>query len=118
MATAPTEATSIDASEATTKKTTTITQVDLGRRLVEYFCVVSSIEYDGTKKKHPEEIDWKTESVSAENDKYQFKPAISARYPQHDHPDNPLHDNVVYFCHPSGGIQLRTEPHMPKVRNR
>lgn len=114
MSTAPMEATSIDASEAaTSKKTTTITQVDPGRRLVEYFCVVSSIEYDGTRKKN-EEIDWKTESNNA-NDKYQFKPAITARYPQHDHPDNPLHDNVVYFCHPSGAIQLRNDPYMPKV---
>ena len=64
--------------------------------------------------------DWKTES-SYEQDEddvfsaYQFKPTITARYPLHDHPDNPLHDNVTFFCHPSGGIQLRTEEYMPKV---
>jgi hypothetical protein len=46
---------------------------------------------------------------------YTFRPTITARYPFHDHPDNPLHENVTFFCHPSGRIQLRTEPAMPKV---
>jgi hypothetical protein len=45
-----------------------------------------------------------------------FQPLITARYPLHDHMDNPLHDNVIFFCHPSGNIHLRTEPYMPKVR--
>jgi hypothetical protein len=44
-----------------------------------------------------------------------FQPTITARYPLHDHSDNPLHDNVIFFCHPSGNIHLRTEPYMPKV---
>jgi hypothetical protein len=44
-----------------------------------------------------------------------FQPMITARYPLHDHSDNPLHDNVIFFCHPSGSIHLRTEPYMPKV---
>lgn len=66
--------------------------------------------------------DWKTESSYEHDDEedsiyaaYQFKPTITARYPLHNHPDNPLDDNVTFFCHPSGGIQLRTEEYMPKV---
>jgi hypothetical protein len=46
-----------------------------------------------------------------------FKPVITARYPLYDHEDNPLHENVTFFCHPSGAIQLKKEEHMPKVRN-
>jgi hypothetical protein len=66
--------------------------------------------------------DWKTESSYCDEQdedvfaQYQFKPTITARYPLHDHPDNPLHDNVIFFCHPSGSIQLRMEEYMPKVR--
>jgi hypothetical protein len=45
-----------------------------------------------------------------------FRPTLTARYPLHDHPDNPLHENVAFFCHPSGIIAVRLEPFMPKVR--
>ena len=106
------------------------------RRLVEYFVIVSSVEqaHDPQKEnqdaKHKQQKpisggdisfqDWKTESSFDHDEedayaKYQFKPTITARYPLHDHPDNPLHDNVTFFCHPSGRIQLRTEAYMPKV---
>jgi hypothetical protein len=118
----------IDASETGTKSNAKIAQI-ADRRLVEYFLIVSSIEQaasDEVKVAHQRNgdisfQDWKTES-SYEQDEddvfsaYQFKPTITARYPLHDHPDNPLHDNVTFFCHPSGGIQLRTEEYMPKVR--
>ena len=110
------------------------------RRLIEYFVIVSSVEQkhdpsslEDKKKKDLQKSkaassgdisfqDWKTESSfddqGEEEDPYaayQFKPTITARYPLHDHPDNPLHDNVTFFCHPSGRIQLRTEEYMPKV---
>jgi len=108
------------------------------RRLVEYFVIVSSVEQKHDplaaekKDKNKKQAaggdisfqDWKTESSfddpggDYEEDAYaayQFKPTITARYPLHDHPDNPLHDNVTFFCHPSGRIQLRTEKYMPKV---
>ena len=101
------------------------------RRLVEYFVIVSSVEqaHDPEKKQTKPTSggggdisfqDWKTESSFDHDEedvyaKYQFKPTITARYPLHDHPDNPLHDNVTFFCHPSGRIQLRTEEYMPKV---
>lgn len=106
------------------------------RRLVEYFVIVSSVEQaaladhrkaaaDSKQQQQNGDIsfsDWKTEASFDHGDEedvfsaYQFKPTITARYPLHDHPDNPLHDNVTFFCHPSGGIQLRTEEYMPKVR--
>jgi hypothetical protein len=105
---------------------------DIGRRLVEYFVVVSSIEKkpeDEKKKKNqpPQSsndpnLAWKTESNSQEDvdefSEYIFRPTITARYPLHDHHDNPLHDNVTFFCHPTGCIHLCTDEYMPKVRKR
>ena len=101
---------------------------DIGRRLVEYFVVVSSVERkpedEKKKKNQPQSSDdpnlaWKTESLSQEDvdefAEYTFRPTITARYPLHDHHDNPLHDNVTFFCHPTGAIHLRTENFMPKV---
>jgi hypothetical protein len=102
------------------------------RRLVEYFVIVTSIENQSKTSANPSakaapknnngEIsfnDWKTDSGYDDEEEifaaYPFKPIITARYPLYDHTDNPLHDNVVYFCHPSGKIQLRTEHVMPKV---
>lgn len=98
------------------------------RRLVEYFVIISSVEC-GDKSAAPSQAqnngdisfnDWKTDSgYDCEEEvfaSYPFKPTITARYPLYDHSDNPLHDNVVFFCHPSGKIQLRTEHVMPKVR--
>jgi hypothetical protein len=119
-----------------TKKTAKLTQIekqsDSGRRLVEYFLVVSSLEREADESevnpnkdnatKNPNDLSfsWKTESTSYdEEDEFAgsyFQPTITARYPMHDHQDNPLHENVTFFCHPSGGIQLRTEQIMPKVR--
>lgn len=108
------------------------------RRLIEYFVIVSSVEQDPSNSKDRKgqqpagkpaassgDIsfqDWKTESSCFDDESeddpfaaYLFKPTITARYPLHDHPDNPLHDNVTFFCHPSGRIRLRTEEYMPKV---
>ena len=111
------------------KKITIDKQSDIGRRLVEYFVVVSSVERkpenDASKKKQQSEdpnLSWKTESMSHLEDvdefaEYNFRPTITARYPAHDHHDNPLHDNVTFFCHPTGAIHLRTEEFMPKVNN-
>jgi hypothetical protein len=110
----------------TSKLTTIDKQADSGRRLVEYFVVVSSVEREpGDEAKRKDDPDmpfseWKTESNSYdEEDEYggvHFRPTITARYPLHDHADNPLHENLTLFCHPSGGIQLRMEKTMPKVR--
>lgn len=112
-----------------TKKTVTKLnydkQGDLGRRLVEYLVVVSAVEWnpDGEKSKKNQDVsfgEWKTEgSTDDEDDEfagYHFRPTISARYPLHDHHDNPLHENVTFFCHPSGGIYVRTQEFLPKVR--
>jgi hypothetical protein len=111
------------------KKITIEKQADIGRRLVEYFVVVSSVERkpedDKKKKQQPQSsedpnLSWKTESVSQDDidefSEYTFRPTITARYPLHDHNDNPLHDNVTFFCHPTGAIHLRTDEYMPKVR--
>jgi hypothetical protein len=97
------------------------------RRLVEYFVIVSSVE-NSKSAANPSQAqnngdisfnDWKTDSGYDDEEEmftaYPFKPIITARYPLYDHTDNPLHDNVVFFCHPSGKIELRTEQVMPKV---
>lgn len=107
------------------KKITIEKQADIGRRLVEYFVVVSSVERkpddESKKKKNPDDpnLAWKTESMSHDDidefANYCFRPTITARYPLHDHHDNPLHDNVIFFCHPTGSIHLRTVEYMPKV---
>jgi hypothetical protein len=119
-----------------TKKTAKLTQIekqaDSGRRLVEYFVVVSSVEREAEESEanptkentnnNPNDLSfsWKTESTSYDEEDElagsYFRPTITARYPLHDHQDNPLHENVVFFCHPSGGIQLKMEQIMPKVR--
>lgn len=128
-----TESMSLDSSDSGLKTTTTTTAsitsgVDLGRRLVEYFVIVSSVEQKSSAKTNNKpqqgEPHWKVDASSSftdsmEEDEYadfHFKPEITARYPIQDHPDNPLHDNICYFCHPSGSIHLRTEHYMPKVR--
>ena len=49
-------------------------------------------------------------------DDYDFQPVITSRYPQEDHPGNPLHQSITCFCHPTGSISLRNDPSMPKVR--
>jgi hypothetical protein len=117
--------------KSTTKLTQIDKQSDSGRRLVEYFVVVSSVQRDvdnnGNNKDGSADdpnvsfSEWKTESYDDEDEElshYRFRPMITARYPLTDHADNPLHENVTFFCHPSGGIHLRTEEIMPKVRNK
>lgn len=98
------------------------------RRLVEYFVVVSSTP---TEEKECEQ-GFIQEAASFEGDRaelieeeediyiddFNFKPTITARFPLEDHAENPLHESVTFFCHPSGNIQLRTELSMPKVRER
>lgn len=102
------------------------------RRLVEYFVVVSSIPKDVESDKRDDQqgsernvnatapTDWKVNIAFEKGDEeyvglYNFQPSITARYPTQDHRDNPLHENVTFFCHPSGGIRLSMEPNMPKV---
>jgi hypothetical protein len=110
--------------------TARVSQIDvrseLGSRLVEYFVVVSSIERkpgDNIDKDNSNDMsfsNWVTENeffgVQEEFADIKFRPTVTARYPLVDHHDNPLHENLTFFCHPSGGILVRKEPHMPKVR--
>mmetsp|Transcript_26779 Transcript_26779/g.37761 ORF Transcript_26779/g.37761 Transcript_26779/m.37761 type:complete len:1407 (+) Transcript_26779:119-4339(+) len=104
------------------------------RRLVEYFVVVSSVARNNDSNistiEEEEEKGANADAAvpppsNANNnryddddefvDDYDFQPVITARYPLEDHEGNPLHENVTFFCHPSGGIRLRTEQTMPKV---
>ena len=99
------------------KKLTTIEKSD-GRRLVEYLVVVSSVPRPSEEvNPNGQEMNLST-SFDDENVEFihGFKPEITARYPLYDHEDNPLHENVTFFCHPSGSIHLKAESHMPKVR--
>ena len=101
------------------KKLTTIEKSD-GRRLVEYLVVVSSVprpaEAAGENNPNGQEMNLST-SFDDENLEFShgFKPEITARYPLYDHEDNPLHENLTFFCHPSGSMHLKAESHMPKV---
>lgn len=112
------------------KKKKKLTQIDKqsdsGRRLVEYFVVISSVEREEKESENGsgENVnvsfsEWKTESYDEDEEsifsEHKFRPAVTARYPLTDHHDNPLHENVTFFCHPTGGIQLRLEEMMPKV---
>jgi len=114
------------------------------RRLVEYFVVISSVAWspnNGAQQQKQQQSsdkggsgggggndtdssfsEWKVEASNEDDDDdedefagHRFRPTITARYPAHDHHDNPLHDNVIFFCHPSGRIVLRTQEVMPKV---
>ena len=110
-----TKLTSLDASKGS----------DGQRRLVEYLVVVSSVpqndDEDPTaseKKKKKGGDEWHLTTSFDDEDivvQYSFKPEITARYPLVDHSDNPLHENVTFFCHPSGAIHLKKEHHLPKV---
>lgn len=106
--------------DGTKKKKLTGLEKSDGRRLVEYLVVVSSTpqkqEETGQGAKQGQE--WNLSTSFDDEDVevlYGFKPQITARYPLHDHEDNPLHENVTFFCHPSGAIHLKKESHMPKV---
>lgn len=113
----------VDGSDSGTKSSLKNAQIAADRRLIEYFVIVSSVELvEGadeptSQAKSDGDLsfqEWKTEFE--EETPIQFRPTITARYPLVDHPDNPLHDNVIFFCHPSGKIRLRMQPYMPKVR--
>ena len=117
-----------DADEVTpdgTKKkklTSSLDSKDGQRRLVEYLVVVSSVpqldDDDSAEKKSPTGEEWTLSTSFDDEDivvQYSFKPEITARYPLHDHSDNPLHENVTFFCHPSGAIHLKKQHHLPKV---
>lgn len=98
------------------KKLTTLEKSD-GRRLVEYLVVVSSLPRDEDENENVQEMNLSTSFDDEEVEVLRgFKPQITARYPLFDHEDNPLHENVTFFCHPSGTIQLKKESYMPKVR--
>ena len=107
-------------SDGTKKKKLSNIEKSDGRRLVEYLVVVSSVprkpEVEGDAEKGQE---WNL-GTSFEDDDVEFlhgfNPQITARYPLHDHEDNPLHENVTFFCHPSGSIHLKKQNFMPKVR--
>lgn len=128
--------------DGTKKKrlTTTLEKSD-GRRLVEYLVVVSSLpreppaaapsgdnngagglqQQQEQHQKQQQQEQWNL-STSFDDEDIEvlrgFTPSITARYPLYEHEDNPLHENVTFFCHPSGAIQLKKEPFMPKVRRR
>ena len=104
--------------DGTKKKKLTSFEKSDGRRLVEYLVVVSSIprEEDEASNGNGQEMNLSTSFDDEDVEVlHGFKPEITARYPLHDHEDNPLHDNVTFFCHPSGSIHLKKESHMPKA---
>ena len=107
--------------DGTKKKKLTGLEKSDGRRLVEYLVVVSSLPRDDEKDNaggQPQELNLSTSFDDEDVEVlHGFKPQITARYPLFDHEDNPLHENVTFFCHPSGSIQLKKAPYMPKVRN-
>ncbi len=107
------------------KKLTNHLEKSDGRRLVEYLVVVSSLERQSLSdevKKSPADDEQYRLSMELDDENIEivdhegFKPVVTARYPQYDHEDNPFDANVSYFCHISGAIQLKMNPHMPKVR--
>lgn len=106
-------------SDGTKKKKLSNLEKGDGRRLVEYLLVVSSIQMDPNEEldAHAQELKLDTNYDDEEVEViHEFKPQITARYPLHDHQDNPLVDNISVFCHPSGAINLKKDPYMPKVR--
>ena len=114
------------------KKQSSIVNMKSDGRLVEYLMVVSSVPRNQATAGQPGGDDdgkpaseggeeWNLSTSFDDEDvevNQGFKPVITARYPLHDHDDNPLHDNVTFFCHPSGSIQLKKQPYMPKVRRK
>lgn len=105
------------APDGTKKKKLTSLEKSDGRRLVEYLVVVSSIPREEDENETGQEMNLSTSFDDEEVEVLRgFKPQITARYPLFDHEDNPLHENVTFFCHPSGTIQLKKESYMPKVR--
>lgn len=105
--------------DGTKKKKLTGLEKSDGRRLVEYLVVVSSIpREEGETVDRNQDLNLSTSFDDEDVEVLRgFKPQITARYPLIDHEDNPLHENVTFFCHPSGSIQLKKESFMPKVSN-
>jgi hypothetical protein len=105
--------------DGTKKKKLTGLEKSDGRRLVEYLVVVSSIpREEGETVDRNQDLNLSTSFDDEDVEVLRgFKPQITARYPLIDHEDNPLHENVTFFCHPSGSIQLKKERFMPKVSN-
>mmetsp|Transcript_12525 Transcript_12525/g.29905 ORF Transcript_12525/g.29905 Transcript_12525/m.29905 type:complete len:1255 (+) Transcript_12525:50-3814(+) len=105
--------------DGTKKKKLTNLEKSDGRRLVEYLVVISSVPRasdEGAGDKAKEEWDLSTSFDDEDVEViHGFRPQITARYPVEDHSDNPLHENVTFFCHPSGSIHLKKESHMPKI---
>ena len=120
-----------DVKQQTTKPTSTYSTMKQytkgpGRRLVEYFVVVSSLpRKDSSDPVSPNisfqsQFDEIPQNISIEDyedidNELNFEPIITARYPKTDHHGNPLHQSVACFCHPAGIIQLKSKPSMPKV---
>jgi hypothetical protein len=113
--------------DGTKKKKLTNLEKSDGRRLVEYLVVCSSLPRDPPQEDSETPAnggegggEWNLSTSFDDEDievlHHGFKPVITARYPLYDHEDNPLHENVTFFCHPSGAIQLKKEAFMPKVR--
>lgn len=116
----------------TTTTKTTLKQISKtpGRRLVDYFVVVSSLprkdsapvaispnvsfsaQFDNNEIPHNISLE-EHEDVEEE---LNFEPVITARYPLEDHRDQPLHQSVACFCHPAGIIKLKSKACLPKVR--
>jgi hypothetical protein len=107
--------------DGTKKKKLTSLEKGDGRRLVEYLVVVSSTPFSQELDENGNKIGGEEWNLSTSFDDEDvivndvFKPEITARYPLHDHEDNPLHENVTFFCHPSGAIHLKKDNFMPKV---
>lgn len=120
-----------DVKQQTTKPTSTYSTMKQytkgpGRRLVEYFVVVSSLpRKDSSDPVSPNisfqsQFDEIPQNISIEDyedidNELNFEPIITARYPKTDHHGNPLHQSVACFCHPAGIIQLKSKPSMPKI---
>ena len=114
-----TDSAPMTAPEGTKKKKLTGIEKPDGRRLVEYLVVVSSLPRGNSDKDEKKGEEWNL-STSFDDEDVEisdgFKPVITARYPLEDHEDNPLHESMTFFCHPSGSIHLKKDLHMPKVR--
>jgi pentatricopeptide repeat protein len=114
----------------------TLNETTAVQRLVEYFVVISSKPrwqptVDGNASKDDMHASTRTvkhaNRKAAENihmpenkssDYDTFKPVITGRYPQEDHPDNPLNPMILQFCYPAGDVIMPTSKYeMPKIHH-
>mmetsp|Transcript_43331 Transcript_43331/g.65482 ORF Transcript_43331/g.65482 Transcript_43331/m.65482 type:complete len:137 (+) Transcript_43331:45-455(+) len=110
-----------------------------GRRLVEYFCIISSIprpkeelplnfssssyspsrRYFTARPSSSEEEGEKVAGTMEVEEEFleevDFEPVITGRYPLEDREGNPLQESVTAFCVPRGPIRIREESSMPKT---